>query len=201
MTVGGDARFMGARASRLGVSQRAGVQGAPRIVTESHSRSAPPPIPSRACVPVLRLRAHTARCPIPGSGCPLGETGVGGRGSVPVGVSAPRLDFSLPSPCGVWGCIPLRYACTCVCACVRASVWWDLLSVQGACVGARVSVCVWMLAQSRTPGCREALVAGVSSLPEEQMPRHLPLTTPSWPGLLRELPTWGGPGVVCPWEG
>lgn len=122
MTVGGDARFMGVRASRLGVSQRAGVQGAPRIVTESHSRSAPPPIPSRVCVPVLRLRAHTARCPIPGSGCPLGETGVGGRGSVPVGVSAPRLDFSLPSPCGVWGCIPLRYACTCVCACVRVCV-------------------------------------------------------------------------------
>ena len=90
-----------------------------------------------------------------------------------------------------------------LCSCVYAyfSVGGPFISAgclrvrQGLCLGLDVgAISTW----APTPGCREARVAGVSSLPEEQKSLDT-LTTPAGPGSLGsglrgEAPGWGVPG-------
>lgn len=93
---------------------------------------------------------------------------------------------------------------TCVPVCARACVSVVGPFISAGCLRLRPGLCLGLdvgaiSTRAPTPGCREAGVEGVSSLPEEHMPRHLPFITPNW--LLREPPAWGEQGVVCPWEG
>lgn len=91
------------------------------------------------------------------------------------------------------------YLCSCVHACI--SVVGPFISAgclrvrQGLCLGMDVgAISTW----APTPGCREARVAGVSSLPEKQKSLNT-LTTPAGPGSLGsslrgEAPGWCVPG-------
>lgn len=112
-----------------------------------------------------------------------------------------RVRFLPPCPMRAVGgvsrlgtCVPVLVR-ACVCQCGGTFYQRVPMCAPGSLFGSR---CWRNLDLGSHPRCREARVARVSSLPEEQKLDNL--TTPAGP-LLRERPAWGGPGGGVSLEG